>query len=152
MNKYICTNIVRAEPMTRQEFNDLSDGEIPLDGFSDKGFYVDYDNGYYGIWMPDEVFQEYYRSIYRLTFGEAIEALKAGQKLARTGWNGKGMFVYYVPAAHYPAQTGVAKAYFGEDTKVHYNAYIAIKNTNESVSTWIASINDILAEDWAIVE
>ncbi len=30
-----------------------------------------------------------------MNFGKAIEALKAGKKVARTGWNGKGMFVAY---------------------------------------------------------
>ena len=29
-----------------------------------------------------------------MTFGGALEALKAGKKVARTGWNGKGMYLY----------------------------------------------------------
>lgn len=86
-----------------------------------------------------------------LTFGQALEALKRGERVAREGWNGKGMFVYYVPANAYPAQTGVAKAYFGEDAKVPYAAYLAIKNVNETVSTWVPSINDCLSEDWCIL-
>lgn len=36
-----------------------------------------------------------------MNFGQAIEALKNGKKVARTGWNGKGMFLYYVPADAY---------------------------------------------------
>lgn len=46
-------------------------------------------------------------------FGEAIKALKNGKKVAREGWNGKGMFLYYVPAASYPAMTEIAKAEWG---------------------------------------
>ena len=87
----------------------------------------------------------------KLTFGSAIDAIKAGHKIARTGWNGKGMFVYRVPAASYPAQTGVAKEYFGENAMVPYNAYMAIKNVDGTVSTWVPSVNDCLAEDWVIV-
>lgn len=87
-----------------------------------------------------------------IDFGQAVTALKAGKKVARTGWNGKGMFVYYVPAAAYPAQTGVAKAYFGEGALVPYNAYLAIKNVDNAVSTWVPSVNDVLAEDWEIKE
>ena len=83
-----------------------------------------------------------------MNFGQALEALKAGQKVSRSGWNGKGMFVYLVPAASYLAQTGVAKQYFGEGSFVPYNAYLAIKNVDESVSTWVPSVNDVLAEDW----
>lgn len=83
-----------------------------------------------------------------MNFGDALVAVKAGKKICRSGWNGKGMFVYYVPAAAYPAQTGVAKAYFGEAALVPYAAYLAIKNVNDTVSTWVPSINDVLAEDW----
>ena len=32
-----------------------------------------------------------------MNFGEALEALKAGKKVARAGWNGKGMYIYLVP-------------------------------------------------------
>ena len=31
-----------------------------------------------------------------MNFGEAIIALKQGKKVARKGWNGKGMFLYLV--------------------------------------------------------
>ena len=86
-----------------------------------------------------------------MNFGLAIEAIKKGEKVARAGWNGKGMFVYYVPAAAYPAQTGVAKQFFGEDALVPYAAYMAIKNVNGTVSTWVPSVNDCLSEDWLVV-
>ena len=81
-----------------------------------------------------------------------LGALKKGKRVARAGWNGKGMFVYLVPANSYPAQTGAAKAHFGDGAMVPYNAYMAIKNVNETVSTWVPSFNDCLAEDWQIVE
>ena len=87
-----------------------------------------------------------------MNFGDALVLLKAGMRVAREGWNGKGMFVYYVPANAYLAQTGVARTYFGERALVSYAAYLAIKNVNETVSTWVPSINDCLAEDWVIVE
>ena len=86
-----------------------------------------------------------------MDFGGAIVALKVGKKVARAGWNGKGMFVYFVPPASYPVQTGAAKAHFGEGAMVPYNAYMAIKNVNETVSTWVPSVNDCLAEDWEIL-
>ncbi|UKS27196.1 DUF2829 domain-containing protein [Paenibacillus sp. HWE-109] len=84
-----------------------------------------------------------------MNFGQAVEALKDGKKVARIGWNGKGMFLYYVPANSYPAQTQVAKETFGDT--VSYNPYFAIKNVNGTVSTWVPSINDCLAEDWEVV-
>lgn len=85
-----------------------------------------------------------------MNFGQAVELLKAGKRVSRAGWNGRGMFVYHVPAASYPAQTGVAKEFFGEDAMVPYAAYLAIKNVNGTVSTWVPSVNDVLAEDWEV--
>ena len=86
-----------------------------------------------------------------LKFGQALEAIHAGQRIARTGWNGKGMFVYFVPPASYPVQTGAAKAHFGKGAMVPYNAYMAIKNVDGTVSTWVPSVNDCLASDWGVV-
>lgn len=87
-----------------------------------------------------------------MNFGSAVAALKAGSKVARAGWNGKGMFVYLVPAASYPVQTGAAKSYFGDGSMVPYNAYLALKGVDDTVSTWAPSGSDALAEDWGIVE
>lgn len=84
-----------------------------------------------------------------MNFGQAIESLKEGKKVARKGWNGKGIFIYYVPADSYPTRTEIAKKEFGDT--VLYNPYFAIKNVNGTVSTWVPSINDCLAEDWCIV-
>lgn len=85
-----------------------------------------------------------------LAFGAAIEALKAGKKVSRLGWNGSGQFVYLVPGSAYPAQTGVAKAYFGEGALVPYRAYLALKTAHGDVATWAPSCSDALAEDWEI--
>lgn len=92
------------------------------------------------------------KEIQQFSFGHAIESLKAGKRVARSGWSGKGMFVYLVPAGAYPARTEAAKEYFGESALVPYNPYMAIKNVDESVSTWVSSVNDVLAEDWQLIE
>lgn len=88
------------------------------------------------------------------TFGMAIEAVKHGKKVARAGWNGKDMFVYYVPAAAYPAMTEVGKeiAKLGIENKVQYREYLALKTAQGDVATWSPSGSDALAEDWMIVE
>lgn len=87
-----------------------------------------------------------------LNFGQAIEAAKSGKKVARKGWNGQGMFAYIVPAASYPAQTGVAKEHFGENSLVPYRAYWALKTAQEDVATWAPSGSDSLAEDWVVLD
>jgi hypothetical protein len=83
-------------------------------------------------------------------FGKALENLKSNKKVTRKGWNGKGQFVYYVPSNEYDSLTDVAKKSFGSTTR--YNAYLAIKTAQGTVSTWVPSINDCLAEDWEVVE
>lgn len=119
------------------------------------GYAVKYADGYTS-WSPKDVFEDAYRVIegddQALIFGDALVMLEAGKRMARAGWNGKGMFVYLVPAASYPVQTGAAKAHFGEGSMVPYNAYFAIKNVDDTVSTWVPSVNDCLAEDWHVVE
>jgi len=87
-----------------------------------------------------------------MNFGQAIEAAKEGKRIARTGWNGSGMFAYIVPANSYPAQTGAAKAHFGEGAMVPYRAYWALKTAQNDVATWAPSCSDTLSEDWYILE
>lgn len=85
-----------------------------------------------------------------LDFGQAIRAAKNGKKVARAGWNGQGMYAYYVPAQSFAAITSIAKEEFGE--KVPYRAYWALKTAQDDVATWAPSGSDSLAEDWQIVE
>ena len=101
---------------------------------------------------PD-IFEKTYEAAFEkvgLTFGEAVEAIKTGKRIARSGWNGSGMYAYIVPAASYPAQTEVAKKEFVEF--VPYRAYFALKTAKNDVATWAPSGSDCLAEDWYIVE
>ena len=86
-----------------------------------------------------------------LTFGDALKLMKKGRKASRLGWRGRGMFAYYVPAAKYPAsrnRTGVMIEHADSDGLVSYNAYMAIKNVDGTVSTWVPSVGDCLSEDW----
>jgi len=86
------------------------------------------------------------------SFGSSVAALKQGYKVARSGWNGSGMFVYYVPENSYPAQTEIAKKHFGENAMVPYRAYMALKTAQEDIATWSPSGSDALAEDWCTIE
>lgn len=85
-----------------------------------------------------------------MDFGVALMNLKEGHRVARKGWNGKGMFLYYVPAAAYPPCTDVAREAFGGEP-VPYGAYIAMKTAQGNVVPWLASQTDMLAEDWIIL-
>ena len=78
-----------------------------------------------------------------MNFGKALEVLKQGRKVTRKGWNGKGMFVFIDPGytcAGYESFTGQKNNII--------NPCFFIKNTNKTLSTWVPSVNDCLAEDW----
>lgn len=163
MKQFIGVKRINAKPMTRQEYNDFRNWNLPEnENGADEGYLVEYIDGgkanteqYAGYvsWSPKDVFERAYRPITDLTFGLAIEALKAGSKVARAGWNGKGMFVYYVPAAKYPAQRNALGTMVGvfEDDMVPYRDYLAMKTVDNQVVPWLASQSDVLAEDWMIV-
>ena len=136
MKKFIGTKIIHAEPQVK-------DG---VDGY--KVVYSDN----YTSWSPKNVFEEAYREIDNMSFGLALEALRKGFKVARKGWNGKNMFLYYVSDGKYPAKTDIAKTISDENGNVEYCGYIAIKTVQGYVSPWNPSQMDMLAEDWIILE
>lgn len=86
-----------------------------------------------------------------ISFSEALDAVKQGKLIQRLGWNGKGMFVYYVSPGSYPAKMESIKGKF-ENDMVPYGAYLAMKTAQGNVVPWLASQTDILAEDWIILE
>lgn len=162
MKTYVGTKVVYATPMNRAEYNEYRGWELPAyENGAEEGYLVEYADGGrandsrhagYISWSPKDVFERAYRATEDMTFGAAIEALKVGKKVARAGWNGAGQCVYLVPAAAYPAQTGAAKAIFGDAALVSYRAYLAMKTAQGDVATWAPSCSDALAEDWRIVE
>jgi hypothetical protein len=85
------------------------------------------------------------------SFSEALEMIKQGAAMARTGWNGSGMFIYLVQPGDYPAASLVAKAHWGAEALVPYGAYLAIKSVNGQVVPWLASQTDLLNSDWELV-
>lgn len=93
----------------------------------------------------------------KLKFGEAVEALKSGKRVSREGWNGKGMYLWLLPAANVKAEwcrephlKAVAESNGGE---IECLGSIRMKTADKKVLTgWLASQSDILAEDWVILE
>lgn len=92
-----------------------------------------------------------------MDFGKAIEALKEGKKVARKGWNGKGMYLWLLPAAKVKAEwckephlKALAEENGGE---VEALGSIRMLTADKKVLTgWLASQTDMLSEDWEIVE
>ncbi|MGL1921972.1 MAG: DUF2829 domain-containing protein [Hyphomicrobiales bacterium] len=87
-----------------------------------------------------------------LTFGAALEMLKQGAKIARTGWNGSGMFVYLVDGSQFTVNRAPLNKIYPEGTEINYRPHMDIKTADGSCGTWAPSNSDTLAEDWLIVE
>jgi hypothetical protein len=162
-NTYIGTKLVTGSPMTRGEYNAYR-GWAPPEGEDQSvtGYLVEYlDGGIsnhpghvgYISWSPADVFEKSYRMTTAMSFGLAIEAMRLGNKVTRFGWNGKGMYLYYVPEGRYLPTTEAGKAIAAEqeDGLVPYAAYVAMKTASGDVVPWLASQTDILASDWEIV-
>lgn len=80
-----------------------------------------------------------------MDFGTAIANLKLGLKVARQGWNGKGMFLMLcTPEGSYTLES-TGKTY-------ERLPYIYMKTADDKLIPWLASQTDVLAEDWQVVE
>ena len=79
-------------------------------------------------------------------FGDAINVLKVGGKVARKGWNGKGMFLKLVPNEFYDVGVSIV-----ERDCEGLLPRIGMKTAENMFVPWLASQTDMLAEDWEII-
>ena len=71
-----------------------------------------------------------------MNFGTALDLLKEGHRVTRTGWNGKGMWIaLQVPDQH---------------SKMR-RPYIYMNPVDGDLVPWVASQSDLLAWDWMLV-
>lgn len=155
MKTYIGTKVITARPMTRQQYNDYRGWQLPAnENGADEGYLVEYldggqsnhpDHAGYISWSPKDVFERAYRPVIGLTFSAALEALKLGLRVSRTGWNGKGMWI----GLHSEIGEFVREAC---GTTLTYRDYIVMKTVDDQLVPWVASQTDLLAEDWGVVE
>jgi hypothetical protein len=81
-------------------------------------------------------------------FGQALTALKSGERVTRPGWNGKGMFLYLVPGSIFRVNRPPLLGIYPEGTEISYRSHIDMKAADGSCVPWLASQTDVLAEDW----
>lgn len=86
-----------------------------------------------------------------MNFGQALEALKAGEKVSRSGWNGKGMFLFLVPGSTFQVSRPPLLGIYPEGTTINYRPHIDMKDAEGKVVPWLASQTDLLADDWGVV-
>ena len=96
-----------------------------------------------------------------MIFGEAIDLSQRHEAaIRRAGWNGKGMFVVYMPPLQLPpfntqdtnrkVNDRTAK-YIGPDAPLDCLPYFAMYTaTKQWQPGWLASQTDIFATDWEV--
>ena len=87
-----------------------------------------------------------------MNFGEVLEELRKGKRACREGWNGKNMWIYIERGKTIPFDLlrEPQRSWLGSDMKVkdHFN----LKNAQgDIVVGWLASQEDMLADDWGVV-
>jgi hypothetical protein len=162
---------IKAMEITRGDYNKYRGWDMPDDEDADEvGMLVEYpadpdnkpnhpDHEGYISWCPKVVFDKHHRSNGELTFGDALHALEHGQRVARKGWNGKGMFLFLLPAddniptkaIHDPALRKVIEAEVGGETFSALGSIRMFTADKKILTGWLASQTDMLSKDWEIL-
>ena len=93
-------------------------------------------------------------NIQTVRFGEALRLLRQGKRMARRGWNGKGLSVVYQKGypQGIPCNKQTAEAWgMNEGDLFKCEPYLQISTVDGSHAMWVPSIRDCLAEDWEVV-
>nr|UWI40314.1 MAG: Protein of unknown function (DUF2829) [Bacteriophage sp.] len=161
MSMYIGTKVVMAMPMTLTEAQKVLGREIKPATVEEDGYLVEYKDGYMS-WSPKSVFDDAYRKLVGMDFGEVIDVLKSGLAVRRKGWNGKGMFVVkqipshieggIIPTMQSLPQSAKDILLSRENAHIDYTNQMLIINPDGRADSWIPSSSDVFAEDWEIVQ
>ena len=99
--------------------------------------------------------------LHQMSFGDAIEILKQGGAIRRSGWNGKGLMVFKQIPAHIESDIIPKMQSLPQSAKdlilkgkgfIDYTSQCLIYNENTGrADSWVPSISDIFADDWEIV-
>lgn len=162
LNVFVGAMMVLASPMSRADYNALRGWTVPEDeNPTDEGYLVErLDGGTpnhpdfsgYISWSPKAQFESAYRPTTGLTFGLAIEALKKGKRVARAGWNGKGMWLVFVAYSCANEPENMPHYHHHAIDDVEGLPWIGMRTADNKFVPWLASQTDMLAEDWAIVD
>jgi len=87
-----------------------------------------------------------------MDFSKALLEIKAGHRIARRGWNGKGMFVFLVPGSTFRVNRQPLLGIYPEGTEISYHSHVDMRTADGQIVPWLASQTDLLADDWDYAE
>lgn len=85
-----------------------------------------------------------------MDFGEALAALKAGKRVTRPGWNGKGMWLALIPGDGWHLRGNSLFQCMADGD--HFKPWIGMHTADAGFVPWLASQTDVLAEDWEVFD
>ena len=168
MSKHECVSISQADKewlktLNLDEYAGVVMGDVDLIG-TDKENAAD-------CWFVNRDFiVKNYKNLEtdKFSFGDAIELLKQGYKVARVGWNGKGMYLVYIDTKKllpYLRVDDNLKELFSDSIKyvskddwrdtghLELDNFITMRTAQKTIQFgWLASQADLLAEDWVVVK
>ncbi len=83
-----------------------------------------------------------------MNFSEALVEIKNGALVKRSGWNGKDQYVFLVNGSNFKVNRPPLLGMFDEGTEITYRPHIDMKYQDGSIGVWLASMGDLMAEDW----
>lgn len=86
-----------------------------------------------------------------LNIGEAVQRMHEGAKVAREGWNGKGMFIFLVPGSTFIVNRPPLLGIYPEGTTINYRPHVDMRTADGEIVPWLCSQSDLLANDWVVV-
>ena len=87
-----------------------------------------------------------------MNFGEALIAMRYGDKVTRSGWNGQDMFIYLVNGSAFFIDREPLSKFYPQGTQVCYRPHIDMRTAQGDFVPWVASQTDLLADDWSVVK
>lgn len=86
-----------------------------------------------------------------MDFSEALRLVKLGRRVAREGWNGKGMFIFLMPGTTFAVSRPPLLGIYPAGELVRYQPHIDMRTAQGTVVPWLASQGDLMADDWFVL-
>jgi len=83
-----------------------------------------------------------------MNFSEVLILIKEGRKVARSGWNGKGMFIFLVNGSVFKVNRPPLLGIYEEGTEITYCPHIDMRTADNKIVPWLCSQTDMMADDW----
>lgn len=167
MKTYICTKMIHAVPIKMVNGIPWPDGlplpqvpetlervdcccAIPEMKIEDGYMYTTSTDDKYPQYMSAADFEAMCRTTESMAFGDALEAMKHGERVARKGWNGKDMYIFLACEPDFVTDADISAF---DQREVEVGDMLVMKTAQNTLQPgWLASQADMLAEDWYIVE